>query len=71
MWGFIFMRKNEALEAAIDECRKAGKSYTLKLCKRSTHYKMFIEGVKRVLIISNTFAIEIVRHDVRKAIKGS
>lgn len=62
-------RKHEALEAAIDECRKAGKTYKLEPAKGS-HWKMFIDGVKRVIIISDTFALKIVRRDVRKAIGG-
>lgn len=63
-------RKHEALEAAIDECRNAGKKYKVEQCRRSDHWKMYIDGVKRVLIISNTFAIAIVRNDVRKALRG-
>ena len=63
------MRKHEALEAAKDECEKAGKKYRLEPSKGS-HWKMYIDGVKRVLVISNTFCISIVRKDVRKAIEG-
>jgi predicted secreted Zn-dependent protease len=63
------MRRHEALDAAKEECRKAGKTYKLAPAKGS-HWKMFIDGVKRVLIISNTIAVDRVRNDVRKAIGG-
>lgn len=63
------MRRHEALEAAIEECRKAGRTYKLEPGKGS-HWKMFIDGVKRVIIISDTFALKIVRNDVRKAVRG-
>lgn len=62
--------KNEALEAAKHECIKANKNFRIEQCKRSGHWKMYIDGVKRVLIISNTFAIKLVKSDVRKALKG-
>jgi len=62
-------RKHEAIEAAIEECRKAGRTYKLEPAKGS-HWKMFIDGVKRVIVISNTIAVDRVRNDVRKAIGG-
>lgn len=64
------MRRHEALEAAIEECRKLGKKYRLEQCKTGNHWKMYIDGVKRVIIISDTFALKIVRRDIRKAIGG-
>lgn len=62
--------KNEALDAAKHECVKAGKNFRIEQCKRSGHWKMYIDGAKRVLIISNTLAINLVRGDVRRAIRG-
>lgn len=64
------MKKHEALEAAKNECFKANKKFRIEKCKASTHYKLFIDGVRRVLIVSDTCAISIVRNDVRKAIRG-
>lgn len=63
------VRKHDALSAAKQECDKAGRKYILKPAKGS-HWKMFIDGVKRVIIISDTFALKIVRRDIRKAIGG-
>lgn len=61
-------RRHEALEAAIDECKKLGRSYRIEMKKR--HYQMFIDGCKKVLTISDTRALCNVRTDVRRAIKG-
>lgn len=65
------MRRNEALEAAIDECKKLGKSFTYHLTSNGNHVKFFINGYKKVLTISNTRAINNVRCDVRRIIRGN
>ena len=64
------MRRNEALEAAIEECKKAGKEFRVEHVRTNNHVKFLIDGIKRVLIISNTRAINTVRTDVRRAIRG-
>jgi hypothetical protein len=58
----------EALEAAKEECLKAGR--TFKLEKGKKHWKLFIDGCKNVLTISDTRAINNVRCDVRRTIRG-
>lgn len=64
------MRRNEALEAAIDECRKLGVKFRIEKVSTSNHVKLLIEGCKRVLTVSNTNAIKTVRTDVRRAARG-
>jgi hypothetical protein len=64
------MRRNEALEAAIDECRKLGVEFRIEAVKTSNHVRLLIEGCKRVLTVSNTHAIKSVRTDVRRAARG-
>lgn len=64
------MRRNEALEAAIDECRKLGVEFRIEKVSTSNHVRFLIEGYKRVLTVSNTNAIKAVRNDIRRAIRG-
>ena len=64
------MRRNEALEAAIDECRKLGVEFRIEAVKTSNHVRLLIQGCKRVLTVSNTNAIKSVRTDVRRAARG-
>lgn len=63
------MCRNEALEAAIDECKKAGVDYRIERKKR--HHQLLINGSNKVLTISNTRAITTVRTDVRRVIRGN
>ena len=41
------MRRNEALEAAIDECRKLGVEFRIEAVKTSNHVRLLIQGCKR------------------------
>jgi len=49
------MCRNEALEAAIDECEKAGVGYHIK--RKKNHHQLLINGT--------------VRTDVRRTIRGN
>lgn len=64
------MRRNEALEAAIEECKKLGVEFRIEYVRTNNHVRFLIEGCKRVLTVSNTRAINTVRTDVRRAIRG-
>lgn len=63
------MCRNEALEAAIEECRKAGVEFRIE--RKKNHHQLLINGSNKVLTISNTRAITTVRTDVRRVIRGN
>ena len=62
------MRRHKALQVAIEECKKLNVKYRFELPARNSHYKFYIENVKRVLIISDTRALCNVRCDVRRLV---
>lgn len=69
------MLKNEKIDVAIDELNKHGVKYRFEMTA-NRHYKLFIEGVRRVIVISGShtsFDCRIlmnIRRDIRKAIAG-
>ena len=67
------MKRNPLLDAAIDECRKAGVPYWHEATAKG-HIKFYIARSPRIVIIGGSSRIDVhaiynVRADVRRSIK--
>ncbi len=67
------MKRNPLLDAALDECRKAGVPYCYEATAKG-HTKLRISNSPRIIVIGSSnridpCAIHNVRADVRRAIK--
>ena len=66
-------RRNPLLDAAIDECRKAGAVYYVQATAKG-HTKLYISNSPMIVLIGSSSKIDVhaihnVRADVRKSLK--